>query len=130
MPIPKMSRELAAGAGLCLSASLLAWAAAMLPWNHRLQLSPLTLAIVLGIVAGNTLPRRLLGRLQPGLRFCQQTLLRLGIVLYGVRLTVEDLSNLDPRALVLDLTVIGSVLLTGYWLVPGYSDWIGTPRCW
>lgn len=116
MSTPNISREFAAGTALCLSASLLAWAAAVLPWNHKLQLSPLTLAIVAGMAAGNTLPRHLLGRLQPGLRFCQQTLLRLGIVLYGVRLTVGDLSNLGPRALVLDLTVIGSVLLVGYWL--------------
>jgi len=116
MSFAKMSREFATGAALCLSASLLAWAAAMLPWNHKLQLSPLTLAIVGGMAAGNALPRNLLERLHPGLRFCQQTLLRLGIVLYGVRLTVQDLSNLGPRALVLDLTVIGSVLLIGYWL--------------
>jgi uncharacterized integral membrane protein (TIGR00698 family) len=116
MPFPKISREFAAGAALCLTASLLAWAAATFPWNHKLQLSPLTLAIVAGMVAGNALPKRLLGRLQPGLRFCQQTLLRLGIVLYGVRLTVQDLANLGPRAMLLDLTVIGGVLLIGYWL--------------
>jgi uncharacterized integral membrane protein (TIGR00698 family) len=116
MPFPKISREFAAGAALCLTASLLAWAAATFPWNHKLQLSPLTLAIVAGMVAGNALPKRLLGRLQPGLRFCQQTLLRLGIVLYGIRLTVQDLANLGPRAMLLDLTVIGGVLLIGYWL--------------
>jgi uncharacterized integral membrane protein (TIGR00698 family) len=116
MPSPKISRELGAGVVLCLSVSLLAWVAATLPWNHKLQLSPLTLSIVAGMVAGNALPKRMLGRLHPGLRFCQQTLLRLGIVLYGVRLTVQDLANLGPRAMVLDLTVIGSVLLIGYWL--------------
>lgn len=55
-------------------------------------------------------------RLHPGLRFCQQNLLRFGIVLYGIRLTLRDVANLGPRALVLDLTVIGSVLLAGYWL--------------
>ncbi len=96
--------------------SLLAWAAAGLSWNHKLQLSPLTLAIVAGMVAGNTIPRSLLERIHPGLRFSQQTLLRLGIVLYGLRLTVQDLANLGPRAMVLDLTVIGTVLTLGYWL--------------
>jgi uncharacterized integral membrane protein (TIGR00698 family) len=62
------------------------------------------------------MPRRWLERLHPGLRFSQQKLLRLGIVLYGIRLTVRDLSNLGPRPLVFDLTVIASVLLIGYWL--------------
>ena len=54
--------------------------------------------------------------LHSGLRFSQQTLLRLGIILYGVRLTVRDLVNLGPHALALDLTVIASVLVIGYWI--------------
>jgi uncharacterized integral membrane protein (TIGR00698 family) len=116
MSIPKTSRELIAGTALCLSVSLLAWAAATLPWNHKLQLSALTLAILAGMAAGNAVPRGLLERLHPGLRFSQQKLLRLGIVLYGIRLTVHDLSNLGPRALAFDLGVIACVLLIGYWL--------------
>src|ERR1019366_4235397 len=68
------------------------------------------------MAAGNAIPRGLLERLHPGLRFSQQKLLRLGIVLYGIRLTVHDLSSLGPRALALDLGVIASVLLIGYWL--------------
>jgi uncharacterized integral membrane protein (TIGR00698 family) len=116
MSLPKLSRTFLAGTALCLSISVLSWAAAGLPWNHKLQLSALTLAIVAGMVLGNALPRGWLERMHPGLRFCQQTLLRLGIVLYGIRLTVDDLSKLGPRAMVIDLTVIGTVLLAGYWL--------------
>lgn len=116
MAIPKVTGPLAAGVTFCLAASLLAWALAPLPWNHRLHLSALTLAIVAGMALGNSMPRVWLDRLSPGLRFCQQKLLRLGIVLYGIRLTVRDLSNLGPRALVFDLMVISSVLLIGYWL--------------
>jgi uncharacterized integral membrane protein (TIGR00698 family) len=111
-----MSWQFLAGVAMCLAASLLAWAAAGLAWNHRLQFSPLTLAIVAGMLLGNAAPHGLLGRIHPGLRFSQQSLLRLGIVLYGVRLTVNDLSNLGPRAMVFDLAVVGSVVLIGYWL--------------
>lgn len=75
------------------------------------------------MAVGNSLPAGALQWLHPGLRFSQQTLLRLGIILYGVRLTVRDLANLRPRALALDLTVIGSVLVIGYWIVPGSCDW-------
>lgn len=90
--------------------------AAQLPWNHSLRLSALTLAIVAGMAIGNAMPGSALKWLHPGLRFSQQTLLRLGIILYGVRLTVRDLVNLGPRAMVLDLTVIASVLIIGYWI--------------
>jgi len=116
MPIPKISKGFAAGTALCLSAALLAWVAARLSWNHTLQLSALTLAIVAGMGLGNSMPRGPLERLQPGLRFCQQKLLRLGIVLYGIRLTVGDLSKLGPRAVAIDVVVIASVLSIGYWL--------------
>lgn len=113
---PKLNKGFLAGAALCLSASFLAMSAAQLPWNHHLQLSALTLAIVAGMAVGNSVPLRALERLHPGLRFSQQNLLRLGIILYGVRLTVRDLANLGPRALVLDLTVISAVLTLGYWI--------------
>ncbi len=114
--MPRPSRNFIAGTALCLSAALLTWAIAVLPWNHKLQLSPLTLAIVAGMALGNLAPRGMLERIHPGLRFSQQQLLRFGIVLYGIRLTVGDLSRLGPRAMALDLTVISSVLVIGYWL--------------
>lgn len=116
LKLPNVSREFLVGAALCLAASLVAVSAAQLPWNHGLKLSALTLAIVAGIALGNTMPANALKWLHPGLRFSQQTLLRLGIILYGVRLTVRDLVNLGPRAVVLDLTVIASVLIAGYWI--------------
>jgi uncharacterized integral membrane protein (TIGR00698 family) len=46
-------------------------------------------------------------------------------VLYGIRLTVGDLSKLGPRALVLDVAVITSVLLAGYWVG---TRWLGLDR--
>lgn len=116
MAIAKISREWLIGVMMCLAVSIAAWQSARLPWNQKLQLSPLTLAIVAGMAVGNAMRSSQLERLQPGLRFCQQKLLRLGIVLYGIRLTVGDLSKLGPRALVFDLLVISSVLLIGYWL--------------
>jgi uncharacterized integral membrane protein (TIGR00698 family) len=116
MSIPNTSRRLVAGTILCLAVSLLVWMAAKLPWNQKVQLSPLTLAIVAGMALGNSVRHGSLEHLHPGLRFCQQKLLRLGIVLYGVRLTVRDLTTLGPRALVLDMMVITTVLFAGYWL--------------
>jgi len=116
MRLSKPSRRFLGGCALSLSIALLAWAGSSLPWDRKLQLSPLTLAILAGMLAGNLIPTTFLQDLHPGLRFCQQTLLRLGIVLYGIRLTIGDLWRLGPRALVLDVIVIGTVLLAGYWL--------------
>jgi uncharacterized integral membrane protein (TIGR00698 family) len=111
----KLSKGTAAGVALCLAVSLLAWLTALLPWNLKIQLSPLTLAILAGMVLGNTIGRGRLSRLEPGIRFSQQKILRLGIVLYGLRLTGQDVFRLGPQALLLDLATVGSVLLLGYW---------------
>lgn len=40
------------------------------------------------MAVGNAMPAGALQWLHPGLRFSQQTLLRLGMILYGLRLTV------------------------------------------
>jgi uncharacterized integral membrane protein (TIGR00698 family) len=109
-------RNSAAGLSICLAASVAAWRFAAMPWNSHLQLSALMLAIAGGMLAGNLAGGRWIGRLQPGFRLAQQKLLRLGIVLYGIRLTVQDLERLGPRALALDVTVIAAVLLGGYWI--------------
>ena len=90
-----------------------------MPWNSHLQLSALMLAIAGGMLVGNLAGGGWIARLHPGIKLSQQKLLRLGIVLYGIRLTVQDLFRLGPRALALDVTVIACVLLGGYW--------IGTP---
>lgn len=113
--LPKISKGFAAGLGLCLLAAVAVWYGAKLPWDQKVQLSPLTLAILAGMAIGNTVHGGVLSRLHPGIQFSQQRLLRLGIVLYGIRLTVHDLFRLGPRAMALDIAVIAGVLLVGYW---------------
>ena len=116
MSIARTSLRLSSGVLLSLLAALAAWRSAGLGWNRNLQLSSLTLAIVAGMVLGNTIPARFLEKLHPGLLFSQQKLLRFGIVLYGLRLTLHDVFRLGPRAFALDVTVIGCVLVAGFWI--------------
>ena len=111
-----INRTMAAGLALAFLAALAVWQLATLPWNRGLQLSALTLAIILGMLVGNLAPHAWLEPAAPGLRFAQQKVLRLGIILYGIRLTVQDLFRLGPRALLLDIIVIALVLSLGYWL--------------
>lgn len=111
-----VTKALAGGALFCLLAAFGASELTALPWNRKLPLTPLTVAILAGMLVGNAGLRRHLGPWQPGIRFSQQKLLRLGIILYGLRLTVQDLLRLGPRALLLDVVVISAVLMAGSWL--------------
>ncbi len=55
------------------------------------MVSPLILAIVLGLALGNTVP--VTDRFRPGITFAMRHLLRLAIVLLGLQLTLRDLAE-------------------------------------
>ena len=104
--------------GLGLAALLAAaglWLAG-LPTVQGWGISALTAAILLGIVAGNTFFPRIAARTAPGVDFAKSTLLRLGIVLYGFRVTVQDIAQVGMAGLVIDVIVVASVFLLAVWL--------------
>ncbi|WP_282296244.1 YeiH family protein [Stenotrophomonas sp. PS02289] len=103
--------------GLALTAAVAALAL-LLGQQPALQahgLSALTLAIALGIGLGNTLYPRLAPRAGAGVGFSKQWLLRAGIVLYGVRLTFQDIGQVGVVGALVDVTVVASTLLLGWW---------------
>jgi len=93
-------------------------------------ISPLTIAVVVGVITGNAgIPLR---RLRPGLRFAVQHLLRVGVVLLGLRLAVPDVIGLGAPALVMVVVIVvvtffGTQLL-GRWMgvSPGTSLLVAT----
>lgn len=114
---PAVSHKTHGGAsrwpGLALSALLgaLAWSLGRIPWFGAHGLSALTLAILLGMLLGNTVYPRLGSVCGPGVGFSKQTLLRLGIVLYGWRLTLQDLSQVGVGGLITDMVMLTSTFL-------------------
>lgn len=119
---------------LCALVSLAGIGAAALPGLADSGVSPLVFALLLGLVLGNipldNLPgrlssRRFLERAGPGLAFATRWLLRGGIVLFGLSLTLDQVMALGPRILLLDLLVITSVLVIGYQLG---TRWLGMDR--
>lgn len=96
--------------GLLLSAAL-AGAAILLGRSQWLQhngISALTLAIVLGIVVGNTLYPRIAAGSTAGVGFSKQILLRAGIILYGLRLTFQDIAGVGLHGVLLDALMLAS----------------------
>jgi uncharacterized integral membrane protein (TIGR00698 family) len=69
--------------------------------------SPLILAILLGLAAGNLSPASF--RLEPGYQFAARNLLRLAVVLLGARLSFADLTAIGgPGLAVVALTVVAT----------------------
>lgn len=104
--------------GLLLSAALAAagMALATVPALRDLGLSALTLAIVLGIVAGNTVFPAIAARTAAGVDFSKGRLLRLGIILYGLRVTFQDIGGVGVSGILIAVAIVGCVFTLAVWL--------------
>src|SRR5450830_659748 len=96
--------------GLLLSA-IIACAAIQLgklEWMQTHGMSALTLAIIVGIILGNTAYAKLAPACNAGVTFSKQSLLRLGIILYGFRLTFQDIGQVGLAGIAIDALVLTS----------------------
>lgn len=80
---------------------------------RQLSLSPMIIGIVLGMIYANTLRNRLPAAWVPGILFCSKQLLRIGIIFYGFRLTVQTVFKVGAPAIVVDTIIVGSVVGLG-----------------
>ncbi|WP_296951252.1 YeiH family protein [uncultured Massilia sp.] len=91
-------------------AALAVWGAGQ-PAVQRLGVSALTLAILFGIALGNTVFPRLAPFSADGVEFAKTRLLRLGIVLYGFRITFQDIGQIGWAGVLIDVLVIGATFM-------------------
>ena len=81
-----------------------------------LSLSPMIVGIVLGMLYANSLRNNLPDTWVPGIQFCSKRVLRFGIILYGFRLTFQNVLDVGLPAILIDaivvtLTICGGVLV-------------------
>ncbi|NKX22013.1 YeiH family putative sulfate export transporter [Alteromonadaceae bacterium A_SAG2] len=80
--------------------------AAKVAWISHLGLSALTLAIIFGIVVGNTLFPKIAQHTAVGVDFSKNTLLRAGVILYGFRITFQQVIDIGWLGIAIDLLMI------------------------
>ncbi len=97
-------------------AAVLCMYLAGLPPLAQNGVSPLTLAIVLGMALGNTVAAPYLPRIGEGIAFSKGRLLRLGIVLYGFKITWAQLAFAGWPALFADVGVVCGTFALALWL--------------
>ena len=79
----------------------------------RLSLSPLIVGIVLGILYANSLRNHLPQTWVPGITFCTKFILRAGIILYGFRLTYQQVMQIGLPAIVIDTIIVLFTIIIG-----------------
>lgn len=87
---------------------------------QEISLSPMIIGIILGMLYANSLRNHLPETWVPGIQFCSKKILRLGIILYGFRLTLQDIAAVGTAGILVDaiivtVTILGGVLI-GKWL--------------
>lgn len=90
--------------------------AAALPWFSQLGLSALTIAIVGGMLLGNTIYPRIAVPSHSGVTFAKGQILRLGIILFGFKLTFQDIAAVGISGILIDACVLTSTFLLAFWL--------------
>lgn len=104
------------GLALCLALALAALELGQLPWLAAHGFSALTVAIVLGLLMGNSLYGAMASTAGPGVALAKQTLLRAGVVLYGLRLTLQDVGHVGLAGVAVDAAMLASTFALAVWL--------------
>jgi uncharacterized integral membrane protein (TIGR00698 family) len=119
-------RRLAPGLAIVIAIGVAAFLLARVPVLASMGLSALTLAIIIGAVLGNVAHHRLAGPVTlPGLHFAQKTLLRIGVALYGLNLSLAQILHVGPAAIAVDIFIVVSTVFVGWWI--GYR-WLRMDR--
>ena len=80
---------------------------------RSLSFSPMIVGIILGMLYANSLRNNLPETWVPGIQFCSKRLLRIGIIFYGFRLTLQDIVVVGLPGVVIDIIVVEVTILGG-----------------
>lgn len=87
-----------------------------MPFIQKLSLSPLIIGIILGMLYANSLRNQLPATWIPGILFCSKRLLRLGIILYGFRLTFQNIIEVGLPAIIIDAIIVTVTIYGGIYV--------------
>jgi len=110
-PAQSPARRLLPGVALAGAVALVAMFLGRAEWLAQQGISALTAAIAVGLLVGNTFYPRLGTAPVAGINFSKQTLLRAGVVLYGLRLTLQDVAHVGVAGVAIDAVVVASTFL-------------------
>lgn len=109
------SKHAGIGHGILLIALFSFAACYIAQWQvvKAVSLSSLIVGIVLGMLYANSLRNHLPDTWVPGIKFCTKQVLRWGIILYGFRLTFQQVLAIGAPATVVDVIIIAGTLAIG-----------------
>lgn len=83
-----------------------------MPFAKSISFSPMIIGIILGMLYANSLRNNLPDTWVPGIQFCSKRILRIGVILYGFKLTFQDVTAVGLPAIVIDAIIV-TVTISG-----------------
>ncbi len=83
---------------------------------HALGLSPLVIGIVMGIFYANTLHNHIPDAWDTGITFSGKKILRFAIVIYGFRITFQQIMDVGLEGFLVSLIMLSTTFVFGSWL--------------
>lgn len=81
-----------------------------------MALSPLIIGILFGMIYANTLRNHIPKQWQSGINFSMKQILRFGIILYGFRLTFNNIEQVGLNGVLIAAIIVGSTFIIGYFV--------------
>src|SRR5574344_2536213 len=85
-------------------------------WVRAMSFSPMIVGIILGMLYANSLRNNLPETWVPGISFCSKRVLRFGIILYGFKLTFQDVLAVGLPAILLDAIIVTGTICLGIFI--------------
>lgn len=104
------------GVIFCAFFALIAYLICRCDFCRSINLNSLTLAIIIGMIVGNVFHKFLPETFKDGISFSAKRLLRLAIILYGFRITFQQIFAVGFQGFWADAFMLASTYLIGYYL--------------
>lgn len=96
---------------LCLGLAIIASYLSTISYIKSIGLSSIVLAIIVGLVIGNTLYPIAAKSCQIGVNLCKGKILRLAIILFGIKLTFQDIALIGYQGVIIDILMVSLTFL-------------------
>lgn len=100
----------------CALFALVAYYTCKCDFCNSINLNSLTLAIIIGIIIGNIFNRFIPESFRDGITFSSKRILRFAIILYGFRITFQQIFAVGLDGLFADIVMLTTTYLFGYYL--------------
>ena len=104
------------GIAFCLVFALISYFTCKFDFFKSINLNSLTFAIIIGMIIGNFFLRLIPRALRYGITYSAKKILRLAIILYGFRITFQQIFMVGTQGLIADVCMLTTTYLLGYYL--------------